>query len=196
MLALRAALEPEEVRERSAAIQKRLLESEVWAKAGGAALYMPVRGEVETGRLVEAALEQGKKLYLPRCLPDRPGEMVFAACGGLEDCRPGSYGILEPDPATCPYCIFSESKYNDPGSPIPDLFILPGLAFDLRGFRLGFGGGYYDRFLAGLKAGSAKKPPFFAALAYSFQVIDEVPADPWDRPMDLLCTEEKMLWIK
>ncbi len=86
----------------------------------------------------------------------------------------------------------TQSAGNLPRLPAPDLFLIPGVGFDMRGRRLGFGGGYYDRFLS---ARSCRAHSFFLAPAYAFQVVDEVPAGDWDMPVQALCTENAFFYI-
>ena len=100
-------------------------------------LYVSTGEEPDTRQLLLAALQAGKEVYAPRCL-ERPGEMAFLRVTGEEDLAPGKFGIYEPDPRRCPPAPEGEEG----------LCLVPGLAFDRSGFRLGYGKGYYDRFLA------------------------------------------------
>lgn len=171
MLKQRAQIPPRERTEASARMQEHLLASSAWRQAKTPLLYCAVRGEAATDRLLKAALEEGKELLLPRCHPSRPGVMQAAPCRSPTDLRPGRFGIPEPPPAN--------------GKPSwPDLVLVPGCAFDWRGGRLGYGGGYYDRYLAACPA-----RPVLVGFAFSCQIAAKVPLEPWDKTMDALCTE-------
>ena len=102
--------------------------------------------------------------------------------GGLElrriehfpgDLIPGNYGILEPDPLRTPF----ESGFD------LDLILVPDMAFTEHGYRLGYGGGYYDRFL------EAEPDHPLVALCYDFQMLDEIPVEPHDVKMDKVISE-------
>ena len=114
--------------------------------------------------------------------------MGLAFCRSWADLRPGPYGIPEPAPDLCPWAFLPGEAA---GRFWPDLFLLPGVAFDLRGGRLGQGGGYYDRFLAGADLARS----FLVGLAFSFQLKPRVPVDLWDIRVQALCTEKRWLII-
>jgi 5-formyltetrahydrofolate cyclo-ligase len=140
-------------------------------------LYAAVPGEVGTGLIAEAVRLAGGKVYYPRIRPD--GDMSFHRVDREDGLVPGRYGI--PAPA-------GESM----GSGEPerfDLVVVPGLAFDRRGFRLGRGGGYYDRFL------SRVVPTLVVGLAFSWQIVPAVPVDPWDVPMGAVVTEKGVIRV-
>ena len=102
------------------------------------------------------------------------------ACAACEDeLTPGPYSIMEPDAATCPAVTMCS----------PDLAIIPGVCFDRRGHRLGFGGGYYDRLLAT----DDMRGTLTIGLGYTFQLVDKLPTQPWDKTVNIICTEEE-LW--
>ncbi len=171
---------PEEAAALSLAAQKHVLALEPWACARTVLLYADRHGETATGLLISQGLDQGKRVLLPRCLHDIRGFMEAAGIRCLADLVPGLHGILEPDPRTCPA-----------DSSLPELIVVPGLAFDRRGFRLGHGGGYYDRFLAEM---DTEPRPVTIGLAYGFQVLDHLPDDRWDRGVQCVCTEEGCRW--
>ncbi|MDR1125324.1 MAG: 5-formyltetrahydrofolate cyclo-ligase [Deltaproteobacteria bacterium] len=183
----RDALEATAAERRSRLAQERLLAEPAWKNAGFITLYVAAKGEIQTGRLLEAAWAAGKRVFLPRVDKKERGLMHFLRCSGREQLGPGSFGLLEPLEELCPACDFAREGY-------PDLMILPGLAFDRRGGRLGWGGGYYDRFLEMCAAAAA--PTRFIGLGYTFQLLPEVPVEPWDRPVDAVCTDEEFIWIK
>lgn len=180
MRRLRATLPLKDAAERSLAAQKRVLAQDVWKQARSVALYVSVRGEIATRILLNDAWASGREVWLPRVCPDRSGEMVFARCPGWEYLRPGSFGLLEPE-ASLPGYGPRDTLFA------PECMLLPGLAFDHRGGRLGQGGGYYDRFLA------EERTCVLIGLCFDFQLVDCLPQAPWDRPVQRICTEEREL---
>lgn len=181
LLAQRKALPAAEAARLSQLIQEHILASPAWGKARQVMLYSPIRNEVATALLFAQALAAGQQVLLPRCLPHSPGLMEVAACQGPEDLRPGPFGILEPNPERCP-ALHGAALH-------PDIVVVPGVAFDRRGGRLGYGAGYYDRAL--------KRPEFAGAYligaAYALQVVDDVHLDPWDQRLDALATEQGLI---
>ncbi len=185
LLARRAAQSAEVCAAASHAAQQHLLADPAWQAAQQVVLYMPIRNELDTTLLLDAAWNAGKTVFLPRCEPDCPGEMCLAPCTCTADLAPGAYGIHEPHPARCPAV--------NPDAPgfAPNLAVIPGVAFTRAGLRLGFGGGYYDRFLARPALANTRLVGF----AYTFQIVDALPAEPWDRPVHALCTETSLTWL-
>lgn len=181
MLARRSALPADSASRVSEAIQSAIAGLPVFGQAREVLLYMAMRNEVRTDRLLDALLRRGIRVLLPRCEPEARGAMHLACLTCREELRPGMYGIPEPDPALC-------AKAEEFA---PELAVIPGLAFDRRGRRLGYGGGYYDRLLAL----PALARTVLVAPAYSFQVMDTLPADPWDRPVHCLVTEHEIIEV-
>ena len=181
MLARRAALVPEDAALASGAVASRVLALPAYRSAREIAAYLPVKNEVDAALVAGQALADGKLLLLPRCRAGAPGLLDLGCVSCLSDVVPGRYGILEPREALC----------RPPESFAPDLILVPGLAFDRRGNRLGFGGGYYDRLLALPMAAGA----FVVGLAFAFQLLDQLPAEPWDRPVNAVVTDRQTLLI-
>jgi 5-formyltetrahydrofolate cyclo-ligase len=151
----------------------------LWSTLQEVLLYAPVRNEVDTWPLLEELWGRGVRVLLPRCRRCAPGEMEWAPATCRGDLTPGMHSIPEPDPATC-----------RPAEPHrSDLVLLPGVAFDRLGYRLGYGGGFYDRFLS-LPALSRTTT---IGLAFSFQVVDLLPREPWDIPVQMVVTELEVL---
>ena len=198
MRRLRAEQPPELAQGRSSAAQKRLMDRPLWQQARSVALYVGVRGELATNDLLLAAWQDEKVVWLPRVRSDAPGLMDFVACGGMHQLRPGPLGLLEPVdslPGVGP-----EGPHGmEPGQPAvdpvtnlpfaPDLALLPGVAFDHSGGRLGYGGGYYDRFLE--KALNCPR----VGLCFEFQLVSSLPLAPWDQRVNYICTEERILCL-
>jgi 5-formyltetrahydrofolate cyclo-ligase len=155
-----------------------------WGDARIVALYMPIRGELDTGRLLALAWAEGKRVLLPRCVVGRRGELELVACENAGELGPGAYGILEPLPS------LSAVDLEDPAQ-APHLLVAPCLAVDRRGYRLGYGGGYYDRLLC--------RPELQASvcigLVYAMQLVPSLPVESWDARLHGACTEEGFLWV-
>jgi len=132
------------------------------------AAYMPIRGEVDVRPLMLRWLERGRRLFLPRV---RGRELEMVEVTDLKrDLAPGRFGILEPR--------------GEGGSELPLVVLVPGVVFDREGYRIGYGAGFYDRFLA------AKGERVAIGVAYRFQIVDSLPHDEHDRKMMLVVCEE------
>lgn len=135
-------------------------------------VYASYGTEADTFGLIQACLDLGKQVALPRVLGR---EMDFYRIESLEDLQPGAYGI--PEPGT--HCLKVTPSFQK------ECMILPGLAFDRAGHRLGYGGGYYDRYL--------ELHPFDAAyriaLGYECQLTDHISAEPTDISVGKIVTE-------
>lgn len=180
VLEQRLALPAHRVAELSERVRAHLLSHPAWRASRAVLAYASFRQEVDTLPLLAAALSQRKELILPRVDRRRKRLDLLRVSDPGADLQPGYQGIPEPDPARCPPV--------DAGR--IDLVLVPGVVFDRRGFRLGYGGGYYDRLLASLP-GAVR-----VGLAFSLQVVDEIPALAHDLPVDILVTEEGALQFR
>ena len=142
-------------------ICNRVLALASWREAGTLLLYYPLADEVDTKALIKAAFESGKQVLLPVCKGE---ELELHLYEGEASLRQGAYGIMEP---TGP--VVREENYDE-----IQLAIIPGMAFDRAGHRLGRGKGYYDRLLPKLKSTKT------TGICWAFQLLDEVPTDPHD----------------
>lgn len=170
--AQRRALPPEVLAADSRAITERLLALPEMEGAGSVFCYVSLHGEVETRPLIGTLLSQGREVLVPRCRAG--GEMDLVPISSLDDLTPGAYGILEPGPAL------------PAAGHLPDAAVIPALAFDRRGMRLGQGGGYYDRFLARFSG-------FAAGVCQEMFLLDALPAEEHDRPMTCVVTPTEVL---
>lgn len=179
LIGKRRSLAPEAALSASERVIARVRALPEWRNAARALLYWPVRNEVDLRPLAAELWQRGATVLLPRCRPDEKGVMDLACAACEADLRPGAFSIMEPDAATCPpapECV-------------PDLALIPGVGFDRAGNRLGFGGGYYDRLLSTEQMRGTRT----IGVGYGFQLVDELPAEPWDKPMNLICTDGE-LW--
>ena len=179
----RSALSCEEASARSLAAQHRVLASVEWLAASSVGLYIAVRQEVETSLLVEEAWRMGKKVYLPRISPSMPGRMHFFRYFSGQILEKNRFGIPEPGP--------DASLLPPADNGVPEVIIVPGVAFDRKGHRLGNGGGYYDR----LFSEKDMRRTIRIGFAYSFQLVADVPVEDWDTPMHAIATEEELIWL-
>lgn len=150
-----------------------------WKTANEVLIYWPIRGELDVRPLITELWQRDCTVLMPRCRPDAYGEMDIACAACEDELTPGPFSIMEPDAKICPPV----------DTCCPDLAIIPGVCFDRRGYRLGFGGGYYDRLLAT----DGMEITLKIGLGYAFQLVEELPIQPWDMPVDIVCTEEE-LW--
>jgi len=155
-------------------VRQQLTASPLYLAAQTVFCYVSFRTELATHALLRQILADGKQLAVPLVLGQ--GHMEACLLTRWEQLVPGSYGILEPaadTPRVQPQQI--------------DLCLTPGLAFDAACRRLGRGAGYYDRFLA--QCGGTT-----VALAYAAQLVEQVPCEPHDRPLDAVLTEQGWLY--
>lgn len=170
----RAALDPALAAKWDECIARHVLGSDFFAQADCVFLYVSVGGEVDTRIIMNAAFEKGKAVAVPRC--GAKGEMGFFSICGSGDLASGAYGIPEPL-AVC-------QKVSPTAR---SLCLVPALAFDRRGGRIGYGGGYYDRFLAAF-------PGTAAGLVRTAFLADCLPAGPFDQRVNYLVTQDG--WLK
>lgn len=138
--------------------------------------YWPLGDEIDPVPLMVALAGLGHPLALP----------VVAEAGGVLDFRPWTPGeALEPGPHR------TRHPSAGAGSVTPAVLLVPLLAFDRRGFRLGYGGGYYDRTLAGLRGGG--EGILAVGLAFAAQEMERIAADPWDQLLDRIATEQGVI---
>lgn len=170
---MRNSLTSEDVRALSMKICSILQVMDVYGKAADICLYMPVRNEVDVTMLMEAALDQGKRVWLP-CVSG--GEMKFCRYDKNTGLLEGAYGIKEPDS----FEILEPDEKT--------LVIMPGAAFSEKHERIGYGGGYYDRFLAEYPQCTT------AAVCYDFQIMTELPSERHDVRPDIIISQERVLF--
>ncbi|MFN7065067.1 MAG: 5-formyltetrahydrofolate cyclo-ligase [Aquificaceae bacterium] len=166
----REKLSKEERERLSESIVNSILNLEDIRKAKKLLLFCPLRGEPDITPLFSWVRDEGKRLLLPRV---EGKELKLIEVDSHEDLSPGAFCILEP----------TGNKEVSPEE--VDFALIPGVLFDREGYRIGFGRGYFDRLLCrlgGLKVG----------VCYDFQVVERLPRDSWDKPVDLVATEEKI----
>ncbi|NMA69105.1 MAG: 5-formyltetrahydrofolate cyclo-ligase [Desulfitobacterium sp.] len=177
VLARRNALGEEERRKMSQEIRRVVSQLEEFKNASTIMVFLDFGGEVETTDLAQQILDQGKRLITPRCAPKRV--LIPALIKDLEkDLEPGMWGIREPK---------KEGLIEVDPQEI-DCIIMPGVAFDLDGNRLGYGGGFYDRFLERVRPETPR-----IAIAFHCQIVDKVPVGEFDKKIHMLVTEQGVM---
>lgn len=177
MLAVRDALMPEYRAEHSGIIMEHVLQSPQYERARIVLSYCSFRSEVDTDRLNRETLMQGKELYLPRTYAARKW-MSFYPVSDLSELASGYQGILEPR-ETVSFERRAEERNSFAKEDV--LMIMPGVAFDRRGFRMGYGGGYYDRYLFRYGAGITS-----VLVVFEEQRVSLLPADELDVKPDFI----------
>jgi 5-formyltetrahydrofolate cyclo-ligase len=177
LLAQRRALSHDSWTESSRAAQLNLLALDEYAKAECVALYAPAHNETDTALILTAAFKAGKRVLYPAVCGK---QMVFRMVERIDALREGAFGILEP----CPTGI-------DHHADEADLIVVPGVAFDQAGHRIGYGKGFYDRFLQ-----HPGRRAHLVGFCHDFQLTDKaIPADSHDIPMEIVVTDSRIIRI-
>ena len=175
-LSIRSALSKKDILDRSKLICEHFAALQAFIKSNNIAIYYPINNEVDTAELFKTMILNGKNCFFPKIINK---ELSFHKISNLEELEPGSFGIPEPKSSHDSTCI------ND-----IDLFIVPGLYFDFKGSRLGYGKGYYDRALKDIISSK------IYAFCYSFQIIDEVPSGKNDKCVGHIVSESGVVSTK
>lgn len=171
MLDRRNSLDAKEIARLSKRVQELVISSKEFKSAKVVGAYYAFGSEVRTDLILEKAKSLGKKVALPSV----EGEsLTFYELSSGKYLVKGRFGIMEP----LPYGPVDRM----------DLLVVPGIAFDKQGYRLGYGKGYYDKFLA-------KKDVSSIGLAYSFQLLESLPKDKYDRRLDAVATEKGIHYV-
>lgn len=176
MRRMRRALSAEAQREAEEAVFARVSALGAYQRARTVMAYAAARGELPLGRVFADALAAGKTLVLPRCAGE--GVMHGHRVDAPDRLVKGAYGILEPG-ADCPRVEPAEI----------DLILVPGTAFDVRGHRIGQGGGYYDRYLNRTQA-------VRVGVCHDFALLSVVPSEAHDARMDIVVTPGRTVIIR
>lgn len=181
VLSAREAMTEREWRSKSRQIQDRVLALPAFVSCRHVLCYVNHKKEAETAALLEKCLSMGKRVYCPLVTGK---DMDFYEILSITELREGFHGILEPPG--------EKGRLFDPGNgslhnrSVETFMLLPGVAFDRQRHRIGYGGGYYDRYLQKEKAGEIQT----AALAFSLQVRDSIPWEAHDIRPAMIVTEE------
>jgi 5-formyltetrahydrofolate cyclo-ligase len=176
MRGVRAALPASACDARSARVTEQVLSLDEFRNASIVAAFASIGNEVRTRPLIEAALTAGKRVALPRVDEER---LVLHQIDADTKLAEGAFGVPEP-PASAAVVAPEDIE----------LAWVPALAVDPRGYRIGYGGGYYDRLIPALVRARS------CALAYDFQLIAEVPELPFDARVDLVVTDARVIRVE
>jgi len=172
-------LPEEEIVQKGAAIENRLFEFANFLEATIVLLYIDTPGEVATDKIIKKCYDFGKMVILPVFSAETGAATLMKLDNAENDLVPGPHGILEPDPNKCKVvpieCI--------------DIAIIPGIAFDEKGCRLGTGEGYYDRLIPDLPVTTRK-----VALTMEAQMAPQVPMEFHDKHVDIIITDERIIY--
>lgn len=136
--------------------------------------YLNFGSEISTMPLIKELLKKGKRVFIPWINQDKKIMELTELKNPEKELQPGYYGILE-----------MKEEYLDLYRDNIDVVLTPGLVFDNQYYRIGYGGGFYDKYFSGINY-----TPFKVALAYSFQVVEELPREEFDQQIDAILTEK------
>lgn len=164
-----------EMQEQAKTVQEKLFTSELWKKANTIGITISVGNELDTFSIIKQAWEENKRISAPRCNPENK-QLIFYEISSFEDLEDSFYGLKEPVP--------TQTLKMDPVD--MELLLVPGLVFDEEGYRIGYGGGYYDRFLEGREMKTC-------SLCYDFQLVRNLPHDSFDIPVNYIISPLKTI---
>jgi len=177
----RKSLTKEEIKDKSIKIKDKLCSLDEFKNAKNIMFYVSYNEEVNTQELIEELLEKKEKtIVVPYVLKNNP-ILQLSEIKSFNDLEPKTFGILEPIKNH-----IREFNYEK-----VDLIILPGIVFDKNGHRIGYGYGYYDRFLKKLSKNTVK-----IGFAFDFQVVDKIPKEGHDVPVDIILTDERVMRVR
>lgn len=178
MLEKRSQLSLEKIEEKSKIIANNLFNLNQYKKANFIFSFISFKDEVNTHEIIKKSISIGKRVGVPIPVPKTKELKVSELIDFDKELDLGFYNILTP-----------KDKYIRIVPPqLVDLVLVPGVAFDKRGYRVGYGGGYYDRFFSNINENVIK-----IGLCYEMQIIPEVPKDPYDIPIDFILTEKEFI---
>ncbi|WP_425387209.1 5-formyltetrahydrofolate cyclo-ligase [Alteribacter aurantiacus] len=164
------------LKEKTSTIHHNLFNQAEWDDALTIGITLSVGREIDTYTIFSKALSCNKRVAAPKCNPET-NTLTFYLINTLDDLEDSFYGLKEPDPNRCKKIA---------GKDI-DLLLVPGVVFSEDGYRVGYGGGYYDRFL------SANKELLTCSLAFDCQMKKEIPVEDHDQSVKKIITEERIL---
>lgn len=179
MLLQRKSMKLENVSAFSNKIVKTIIELPEFIRSKSIMLYLSFNSEVNTYDLAKWCLDNGKKVIVPYCIKETREIIPFEIHNLTTDLAKSSFGIMEPN-----HELLKRANITD-----IDLIIVPGVVFDEHCNRIGFGAGYYDRFLPE----KLKTTPAIG-IAYDYQVISEIPTGIYDVPLDFIITEKRIIF--
>ena len=180
ILAKRKNINTVEKEEKDRKILEKFYESKYYIEAKNIFIYISYDSEINTKGIINKALMDNKKIYVPRT-EFKTRLMDAVKITSLDNLIESEYGILEPS---------AEKPHIDPNG--LDLIVVPGVAFDRNGGRMGYGAGFYDRYFEKISNDNMKKV-IKLALAYDFQILEKIPMNEQDVPVNYIITESKFI---
>lgn len=169
----------EEFKEKCETIEVRLFEFANFLEAAVTLIYVPIDRQVTTASIIRRSMDYNKIVTLPAFEPGRFKMHLMKIDNPDKDLVAGPRGIIQPDLSRCKLIPLERI----------DIAIVPGIAFDEKGGRLGTGGGYYDRLLPKLSVTTRK-----VSIAFEDQIVPQVPMEPHDRYIDIIITEKRNIY--
>ena len=176
ILSIRNNMNQQEKQKSDTLIKESFLESDYYKNSKNIFIYISYSSEIDTKDIINTALNEGKSVFVPRTV-FQTKVMDAVRIKSLDNLKKDKYGILEPS---------EDEPYLNPDD--LDLIVVPGVAFDREGGRTGYGAGYYDRYFKKLNKKISK-----VALAYDFQIINNVPMNNEDVRVDCIITEKEII---
>lgn len=179
-LHFRENLDPVFIGEASKKIKEKFLELEQIKKKDNIMVYVSYNSEVKTEDIIQKLLDRGKNVYVPYCITESRELRISQIRKFPADLRIGAYGIREPK---------EKLKEVNQSPEVLELIVVPGVAFSRSGYRIGYGGGYYDRFLSDIDS-----RPLTVGFTFSSLLVEALPIDRHDIPVDIIVTEEERVF--
>jgi len=176
----RNSLPKEEIREKSIKIKNNLFSLKEFNVAKNIMLYVSFNTEADTQKIIKELLNKKEKTIVVPYVIKGDFKLHLSELKSFNELKPKTFGILEP----------REMYIREFNPDMLDLVIVPGIAFDKKGHRIGYGYGYYDRFLKTIKKKAVK-----IGLAFDFQLIESIPEEEHDVPMNIVVTDKEILRI-
>lgn len=176
----RRNLPPAEKLRRDTLLCEKFMNLASYRYADALLMYAPLKTEIDIYPIAEAALKQGKILAFPKC-DATESSMTYYKVTDLSQLSPGAFGIMEPNPGLD---VFESKEANS----INSVCLIPALVYDRQGYRLGYGKGYYDRYLNSFTKSKV-------GIIYSDCIVDRVPRGRFDTTVDFLITEKGAIMI-
>jgi len=181
LLNKRNLLSKRSILEKSNRIADKLIKFDKYQQSEKIMLYIATKTEVQTQRIIESAQKDNKNIYIPLIIKEQHDLIPSLVIDFEKEIALGNLGIYQPK---------EDFHRFFPPSTL-DLVIVPGIAFTQQGHRLGRGGGYYDRFLKKLS-----RQAYSVGLAFEMQIIEEIPLEESDMPVDFIITEKRIIKLK
>ncbi len=180
ILEKRAQMSEKELFEKSMIIAEKLFELDEYKDAKRIMSFVSNGTEVHTHDIITSSINAGKSVTVPYTIHN-PREMIASEIFDFAELEIGYYNILSPRKEF--------HRFVEPGT--LDLILVPGVGISLEGYRVGYGGGYYDRFLDQIRKDTKK-----IALIYDMQIVDQVPIEDFDIPVDMIITEKRIIYCR